>query len=108
IADLPRLGGREVRLEGWVLTRRDLGGVGFLLLRDRSGTVQCVVERAVLDRSGLTGLPLHESFVALEGVVAAHAKAPGGVEVHVRAVRVVSEASAPPPVELSKEEWHSN
>ncbi len=97
-----------MRLEGWVLTRRDLGGVGFLLLRDRSGTVQCVVERAVLDRSGLTGLPLHESFVALEGVVAAHAKAPGGVEVHVRAVRVVSEASAPPPVELSKEEWHSN
>ena len=100
--------GEEVRLQGWVLTRRDLGGVGFLLLRDRSGVVQCVVERAVVDRAGLGGLPLHESYVGVEGRVSAHAKAPGGVEVHVSRLEVVSEAVAPPPVELAKEEWHAN
>lgn len=100
--------GQDVRLQGWVLTRRDLGGVGFLLLRDRSGVVQCVVERAVLERAGLHGLPLHESHVALEGKVVAHPKAPGGVEVHATAIGVTSEAVAPPPVELAKEEWHAN
>ena len=106
--DLSRRVGDDVRLQGWVLTRRDLGGVGFLLLRDRSGTAQCVVERAVLERAGLHGLPLHESFVSLTGRVVAHAKAPGGVEVHVSSLEVVSEAVAPPPVELAKEEWHAN
>ncbi|HEX7040154.1 MAG TPA: aspartate--tRNA(Asn) ligase [Trueperaceae bacterium] len=100
--------GDVVRLQGWVLTRRDLGGVGFLLLRDRSGVVQCVVERAVSGRGGLHGLPLHESYVSLTGRVVAHAKAPGGVEVHASSLEVVSEAAAPPPVELAKEEWHAN
>ncbi len=100
--------GEVVRLQGWVLTRRDLGGVGFLLLRDGSGVVQCVVERDVLERGGLHGLPLHESFVALTGRVVAHGKAPGGVEVHASTLEVVSEAVAPPPVELAKEEWHTN
>lgn len=100
--------GDVVRLQGWVLTRRDLGGVGFLLLRDRSGVVQCVVERAVSGRGGLHGLPLHESYVSLTGRVVAHAKAPGGVEVHASSLEVVSEAAAPPPVELAKEEWHTN
>src|SRR5690606_37056768 len=100
--------GDVVRLQGWVLTRRDLGGIGFLLLRDRSGVVQCVVERAVSGRGGLHGLPLHESYVSLTGRVVAHAKAPGGVEVHASSLEVVSEAAAPPPVELAKEEWHAN
>ena len=35
--------GREVRLQGWVFRRRDLGGLIFLQIRDRSGVVQVVV-----------------------------------------------------------------
>ena len=35
--------GERVRLQGWVHRRRDLGGVIFLQLRDRSGVVQVVV-----------------------------------------------------------------
>ncbi len=91
--------GQEVMLRGWVLTRRDLGGIGFLLLRDASGVVQCVLEGAEL--------PLHESYVEVIGTVVAHAKAPGGVEVAGASLSVISEATAPPPVELAKEEWHS-
>ncbi len=100
--------GESVKLQGWVLTRRDLGGLGFLVLRDRSGVVQCVLEREVLQASGMDGIPLQESFVAVDGKVAAHAKAPGGVEVHVSRLEVLSLATEPPPVELAKEEWHAN
>ena len=107
-SDLAHHAGQVVELAGWVLTRRDLGGLGFLLLRDRAGVVQCVIEKAVIEASGLGALPLQESFVELGGRVSTHQKAPGGVEVHVTRLSVVNAATEPPPVELSKEEWHAN
>lgn len=100
ISELSQHVGEEVSLAGWVFTRRDLGGIGFLVLRDRSGVVQCVLEGGTV--------PLHESSVRLTGTVARHPKAPGGLELRVSSLEVVSEATAPPPVELSKEEWQGN
>src|SRR5690606_34915868 len=100
VRDLGRHIGEMVSLTGWVLTRRDLGGVGFLVVRDRSGIVQCVFEGQ--------RLPLHESCVRVTGKVVRHGKAPGGVEVHASDLELISEATVPPPVELAKEEWHTN
>ncbi|MFA7459858.1 MAG: aspartate--tRNA(Asn) ligase [Trueperaceae bacterium] len=100
VRDLADHEGQTVRLTGWILTRRDLGGISFLVLRDRSGVVQCVLEG--------TRLPLHESAVSVEGKVVAHRKAPGGYELQVHRLDVISEATTPPPVELSKEEWGAN
>ena len=100
VRDLAAHEGRQVALAGWILTRRDLGGISFLVLRDRTGVVQCVLE-------GMT-VPLHESAVRVTGKVVAHKKAPGGYEVQVNQLEVVSEATTPPPVELSKEEWGAN
>jgi len=100
VRDLAAEVGQTVTLVGWVFTRRDLGGIGFLLLRDRSGVVQCVFEGQQL--------PLHESCVRVVGKVVQHRKAPGGVEVHGTSLAVITEARTPPPVELAKEEWHTN
>ncbi|MDK2861809.1 MAG: aspartyl-tRNA synthetase, partial [Thermodesulfobacterium sp.] len=36
--------GKEVTVSGWVLRRRDHGGIIFLDLRDRSGLLQVVFE----------------------------------------------------------------
>ncbi|MEX2534303.1 MAG: aspartate--tRNA(Asn) ligase [Trueperaceae bacterium] len=90
----------EVVVQGWVHNRRDLGGIQFLVLRDRSGLVQCVFKA--------TELPLFESCVRVTGRVVENAKAPSGLEVQADSLEVISEATAPPPVEIPKEEWHAN
>ncbi len=91
---------QEVVMQGWVHTRRDLGGISFLLLRDRSGIVQCVFEN--------TDIPLHESSVQVIGKVVDNPRAPGGLELQASRLEIISEAQVPPPVEISKEEWQVN
>ena len=39
--------GREVIVNGWVDRVRDNGGVLFLLVRDRSGIIQCTFDKSV-------------------------------------------------------------
>jgi nondiscriminating aspartyl-tRNA synthetase len=97
VAELSGQIGSRVRLQGWLLARRDLGGIQFVLLRDRSGRVQVV-------GSGLS-LPLPESFLEVVGRVVEQAKAPGGIEVAIEEFSVLSAASAPPPIELQKMDW---
>ncbi len=92
--------GERVLLRGWVHQRRDLGGIQFLHLRDRSGMVQCVFE-------GVQP-PLHESAVQVTGRVVENGKAPGGLEVHGDTLDVISLATVPPPVELAKETFNTN
>ena len=100
ISDLRSHLGNGVTLHGWVHNRRDLGGIQFLLLRDRSGLVQCVFEN--------TALPLQESAVRVVGRAVEAAKAPGGIEIQASRLELISEASEPPPVEIPKEAWHTN
>lgn len=98
--DLPQLEGQRVRLQGFLHARRDFGGLQFIVLRDRSGTAQCV--------GNDLELPLSESSLEIVGTVAAHPKAPNGYEVQIEHCRVLSAASQPPPLEIPKMEWNVN
>jgi nondiscriminating aspartyl-tRNA synthetase len=100
IADLPSALNQPVTISGWVYSRRDLGGIRFLLVRDRSGLVQCVF--------GKVDLPLSESCVSVSGTVVESKKAPGGLEIQAETLNIISEAVEAPPIEIPKEEWHVN
>ena len=100
IADLPSALNQSVTISGWVYSRRDLGGIRFLLVRDRSGLVQCVF--------GKVDLPLSESCVSVSGTVVDSKKAPGGLEIQAETLDIISEAVEAPPIEIPKEEWHVN
>jgi aspartyl-tRNA synthetase len=88
--------GREVELYGWVARRRDHGGVAFIDLRDRWGTVQVVVRSIAVDVR-------NEYVVRVAGKVArrrAGAENPrmatGEIEVVADDVEVITTAKTPP------------
>ena len=97
--------GQTVRLAGWIHRRRDLGGVLFIDLRDRSGLVQLSLgpdwtEPASMERAPSLGT---ETVVAVEGTVAERPEgqanpdlATGEVEVHVTRLEVLAAADTPP------------
>lgn len=101
----PAHAGQTVTLQGWVNRRRDLGGLIFLELRDRSGVVQVQVEPdsaafAEADR-------LRAEFVAeIEGVYQQRPESQrkgGAADFEVIAARVkVLNTAKTPPFELEK------
>ncbi|TSA83044.1 aspartate--tRNA(Asn) ligase [Deinococcus detaillensis] len=98
--DLGQFEGQAVKLQGFVHARRDLGGVQFVVLRDKTGLAQCVGSHL--------SLPLPESSVEILGTVKAHKKAPGGFEVQVESMKVLSAATQASPLEIPKMEWNVN
>ena len=63
--------GRSVTACGWVSTRRDMGGVIFVDLRDREGTLQVVFDAGALPRQDFAAAEglRDETVVAVSGVV---------------------------------------
>jgi aspartyl-tRNA synthetase len=97
--------GRTVRLAGWVHRRRDLGGMMFIDLRDRSGLVQLSLGPDWTEPSSLEVGPTvgAETVVMVEGQVVARPAgmtnedlATGAVEVHVSRLEVLARADTPP------------
>jgi nondiscriminating aspartyl-tRNA synthetase len=100
--DLPARVGERVRLAGWLHNRRELSRVTFIVLRDRTGLAQVVVDDPEL-RAHVAAL-LPETVLELEGVATASEQAPGGVEIQEPCVAVVSEPAEAPPIELRRPE----
>ena len=96
--------GRDVTLMGWVQSRRDLGGLIFIDLRDRTGVTQIVCNpQEAAEASAVAASARGEYVLAVRGVVAARPAgtenprvATGAVEVRARAVRVLNAAETPP------------
>ena len=88
--------GEEATLVGWVSTRRNLGSILFIDLRDNTGIVQLCVE----DPSKVPDVR-NEYVVQVEGVVrkkdVPNPKLPSGdIEVLVKDMKVINKAENPP------------
>jgi len=94
--------GRTVTLAGWVNRRRDLGGITFVDLRDRSGLIQlffpgeddALAEAHTLNR---------EDVVRVAGTVARRGEAninpdmsTGEIEVRIQSLTILNRAKTPP------------
>ncbi|MDQ7794583.1 MAG: aspartate--tRNA(Asn) ligase [bacterium] len=96
-AEVPGRTGDRVLLKGWVHAIRPLGGIGFLVVRDRSGQAQVVLEG---QDEFLRALP-EASAVVVRGVAAAEPRAPGGAEIRQAEVEVVAKAVPELPFEVN-------
>ncbi len=91
IDQLPSKVGAVVRVGGWVTHQRSKGKLAFLVLRDGSGTVQCVVFKGDVPPEtfdAATRLST-ETSVIVTGTVKADERSPGGVELGVASFEVV-------------------
>lgn len=96
--------GLEVRLCGWVSSRRDHGGVYFVDLRDRYGITQIFVDETVSENLGEQMSSLHqEDVLGITGIVQMRIdgqrnpdRATGDVEVLLTSIEVLSPADTLP------------
>ncbi len=96
--------GKSVTLMGWVNSRRNLGGLIFVWLRDRSGVIQLVFDEAEKKSYFADAQSLRSEYViAVKGQIAARAPenynddlATGRIEVRVEELKILSEAQTPP------------
>jgi len=98
IEDLPSHVGETVNLRGWVYNTRSSGKVRFLIFRDGSGFVQTVAGKSDLtpeEFEQLANAP-QESSVEISGVVREDKRAPGGYEITLRRIVLISTAESYP------------
>ncbi|WP_163183195.1 MULTISPECIES: aspartate--tRNA ligase [Neobacillus] len=96
--------GEKVILKGWVQKRRDLGGLIFIDLRDRSGIVQVVFNPDVSKEALETAEKIRSEYVLdVEGTVIAREPGTvnenlktGRIEIQAEKVTIINEAKTPP------------
>ncbi|RLG57974.1 MAG: aspartate--tRNA(Asn) ligase, partial [Candidatus Hydrothermarchaeota archaeon] len=97
----PEMEGKEVKVAGWVHEIRKLGGLRFIVLRDRKGILQVTLPKKVVSKEvfKLSGELSRESVILVRGKVKAEEKAPNGYEIIPESIEVLSKASSPLPLD---------
>lgn len=92
IEDLSHHVGNEVTLRGWLYNRRSSGKIKFLVMRDGTGLVQGVVVKAAVSEEVFSrGDELtQESAFQMTGKVKKEDRAPGGYEMEVTDIQIIS------------------
>ena len=99
----PEIDGQEVTLFGWVQEIRDLGGIRFIIMQDREGTLQVTIPKKriapeVLAKSDL----LQKRFsLAVKGLVKKTNMTPRGIEVIPSAIKILSSATEQLPIDIT-------
>ncbi|WP_191555919.1 aspartate--tRNA ligase [Metabacillus idriensis] len=96
--------GEKVVLKGWVQKRRDLGGLIFIDLRDRTGIVQIVINPEVSEDALKIAEKIRSEYVLdIEGTVVGRTEGTvnpnlttGKIEVKVEHVTIINAAKNPP------------
>jgi asparaginyl-tRNA synthetase len=94
IRHLAPYAGETITLKGWLYNKRSSGKVRFIILRDGTGFLQCVVFKGNVSEEvfNLADSLGQESSIEITGKVKEEARAPGGYEMDVTDLKVISES----------------
>lgn len=83
--------GEEVSIRGWLYNKRSSGKIKFVLVRDGTGIIQCVISAKEVEPSVLELFAelTQESSLIVTGIVNEDERAPGGYELLVKNLEVV-------------------
>ncbi|MFB6203606.1 MAG: aspartate--tRNA(Asn) ligase [Candidatus Nanohaloarchaea archaeon] len=100
----PEDDGEEVAVAGWAHEIRDLGGITFVILRDRKGQIQVTFKEdennELFDNAQDIG---KEDVIQVKGVVEENDQAPGDREIQPSELEIIGEAESPLPMDISKD-----
>ena len=94
---------KKIKVGGWVYRIRKLKEITFLILRDRSGLVQCVIENKSINTDNIN----IESVVSVVGEVMISKNALNPFEILIEEINIISE-SEELPIEINKKDYNAN
>lgn len=95
IRDLGKHVGQEVTLRGWLYNKRKSGKIRFLMVRDGSGLIQCVVLKNEIDEKiwDKSDEITQESSLKITGIINEDKRSPCGFEMLVKDIEIVQLAT---------------
>ncbi|MGJ5813932.1 asparagine--tRNA ligase [Paludibaculum fermentans] len=98
--------GEPVEIAGWLYNLRKSGKIIFPIIRDGSGTIQCVGVKAQLPEDVFEALKnlTQESSVIIRGRMRAEARAQGGFEMDIEGAEIVQRVSEEHPYPITPKE----
>jgi aspartyl-tRNA synthetase len=99
----PDMNGAEVTLFGWVQEIRDLGGIRFVILQDREGTLQITIPKKKVNPEVLSKSDaLQRRFcIAVKGTVKETKMTPRGIEVIPNQIKILNTAVEQLPLDVT-------
>jgi aspartyl-tRNA synthetase len=99
----PEMDGEEITLFGWVQEIRDLGGIRFIILQDREGTIQITVPKKKVSNEVLSKSDVLQKrySIGVKGVVKKTEMTPRGVEVTPNEIKIFGIAATQLPIDIT-------
>ncbi|MEJ2271331.1 MAG: aspartate--tRNA(Asn) ligase [Candidatus Bathyarchaeota archaeon] len=99
----PELDSQEVVVFGWVQEIRDLGGLRFIILQDKTGQLQITIHRHKVSADVVEKAEtLQKQYsIGVKGTVKKMGKAPRGAEIVPTEMRIFSKSQQPLPLDIT-------
>jgi len=99
----PEMDGKEITLFGWVQDIRDLGGIRFIIMQDREGTIQVTIPRKKVSSEVLSKSDVLQKrySIGVRGFVKKTDMTPRGVEVVPKEIKIFSTAASQLPIDIT-------
>lgn len=96
--------GEEVSIAGWAHEIRDLGGLTFVIVRDREGQIQITFKEDDNEELFNNAQNINrEDVIRVTGTVEENDQAPGDREIKPNKLEIIGESQTPLPLEVSKD-----